>query len=107
MSLRLSHVRAQTDFSAIIPGHGGVFDRIDCQLIMGLFTYTYYSTFVQNAGELTSEISIHIGERPRSVLIRRPVDMGLIALLVCVIQRLMPARPDVKLITRRSLAKSA
>mmetsp|Transcript_14441 Transcript_14441/g.39280 ORF Transcript_14441/g.39280 Transcript_14441/m.39280 type:complete len:492 (+) Transcript_14441:2-1477(+) len=95
------------DFSAIIPGHGGVFDRIDCQLIMGLFTYTYYSTFVQNAGELTSEISIHIGERPRSVLIRRPVDMGLIALLVCVIQRLMPARPDVKLITRRSLAKSA
>lgn len=46
---RLRPPRPQ-DFSAIIPGHGGVFDRIDCQLIMGLFTYTYYSTFVQNAG---------------------------------------------------------
>lgn len=47
--IRLRPPRPQ-DFSAIIPGHGGVFDRIDCQLIMGLFTYTYYSTFVQNAG---------------------------------------------------------
>jgi len=34
------------DFAAIIPGHGGVFDRVDCQLIMGLATQIYHSTFI-------------------------------------------------------------
>lgn len=29
-----------------MPGHGGVFDRVDCQLIMGLATHTYYVTFI-------------------------------------------------------------
>jgi hypothetical protein len=26
--------------------HGGVFDRVDCQLITGLATQTYYATFI-------------------------------------------------------------
>ena len=34
------------DFASIIPGHGGVYDRVDCQLIMGLATQTYYVTFI-------------------------------------------------------------
>ena len=40
------------DFASIIPGHGGVFDRVDCQLIMGLATQTYYVTFIR-AAEVT------------------------------------------------------
>lgn len=35
------------DFSGLIPGHGGFADRMDCQFIMGLFTYLYVSSFVK------------------------------------------------------------
>jgi phosphatidate cytidylyltransferase len=34
------------DFGESIPGHGGVTDRMDCQIMMGLFTYVYYWTFI-------------------------------------------------------------
>lgn len=34
------------DFGDSIPGHGGMTDRMDCQFIMGFFTYMYYSSFV-------------------------------------------------------------
>lgn len=29
------------DFGDSIPGHGGMTDRMDCQLLMGTFTYLY------------------------------------------------------------------
>uniref|UniRef100_A0A7S1XJJ7 Phosphatidate cytidylyltransferase n=1 Tax=Erythrolobus australicus TaxID=1077150 RepID=A0A7S1XJJ7_9RHOD len=34
------------DFADLIPGHGGVTDRMDCQLLMAVFTYVYSINFV-------------------------------------------------------------
>lgn len=34
------------DFGDLIPGHGGMTDRNDCQIIMGLFTYFYIQIFI-------------------------------------------------------------
>lgn len=35
------------DFANLIPGHGGVADRMDCQVIIGTFTYFYLHSFVR------------------------------------------------------------
>ncbi|KAG8935448.1 hypothetical protein FRC01_000055 [Tulasnella sp. 417] len=35
------------DFGDSIPGHGGLTDRMDCQLLMGMFAYVYYSSNVR------------------------------------------------------------
>lgn len=34
------------DFGDTIPGHGGMTDRFDCQLLMGSFSYLYIQTFI-------------------------------------------------------------
>ena len=34
------------DFGESIPGHGGITDRMDCQFIMGFFTFMYYQSFI-------------------------------------------------------------
>ncbi|KAJ3267689.1 hypothetical protein HK104_005704 [Borealophlyctis nickersoniae] len=34
------------DFGDSIPGHGGITDRMDCQFLMGLFSYMYYQSFI-------------------------------------------------------------
>ncbi|CDW97915.1 hypothetical protein [Sporisorium scitamineum] len=35
------------DFGDSIPGHGGLTDRFDCQFLMGLFSYVYYSSLIR------------------------------------------------------------
>lgn len=42
------------DFGHTIPGHGGLTDRFDCQFIMGLFTYFYYSSLVKEDDNLNT-----------------------------------------------------
>jgi phosphatidate cytidylyltransferase len=46
------------DFDKIIPGHGGLMDRMDCQLIIHLFTYVHIKSFVIGATTLTGVSSI-------------------------------------------------
>jgi len=35
------------DFGDSIPGHGGMTDRMDCQFLMGVFVYVYYTSFIR------------------------------------------------------------
>ena len=37
------------DFGHSIPGHGGLTDRFDCQFLMGLFSYVYYSSLIRES----------------------------------------------------------
>ncbi|CRG95618.1 cytidine diphosphate-diacylglycerol synthase, putative [Plasmodium gallinaceum] len=42
------------DFGQYIPGHGGVTDRFDCQIFVGMFTYIYMKTFVKKKNKINS-----------------------------------------------------
>lgn len=46
------------DFGDSIPGHGGATDRMDCQLMMGLFSYMYYQSFI-GGGDVTVGEVLH------------------------------------------------
>ncbi|KAK8807342.1 hypothetical protein WA158_004101 [Blastocystis sp. Blastoise] len=60
------------DFNNIIPGHGGLMDRLDCQLIMIMFTGVYYNTFVKTtAVDLVqvSETISHLSTHDQEILL--------------------------------------
>lgn len=42
------------DFGDSIPGHGGIADRMDCQLLMGVFAYLYYANCTPRSPRLVS-----------------------------------------------------
>lgn len=47
------------DFGDSIPGHGGFTDRMDCQIIMGLFVYIYVTHVVSiGGGEAVSDLLV-------------------------------------------------
>ncbi|KAK1349870.1 phosphatidate cytidylyltransferase [Hamiltosporidium tvaerminnensis] len=48
------------DFGDSIPGHGGITDRMDCQYIMGVFTYVYLHTFIITHKRNVSEMYDYI-----------------------------------------------
>ena len=37
------------DFGALIPGHGGIVDRFDCQVVTAPFVYLYLKNFLSSA----------------------------------------------------------
>jgi phosphatidate cytidylyltransferase len=45
------------DFGQSIPGHGGMTDRMDCQFLMGLFSYMYDA---QSCGDSNFRVDITI-----------------------------------------------
>jgi phosphatidate cytidylyltransferase len=36
------------DFGDTIPGHGGIMDRFDCQVLMATFVYVYIYSFIRD-----------------------------------------------------------
>lgn len=38
----IKRVKGIKDFDDFIPGHGGLTDRMDCHILMGLFTLVYH-----------------------------------------------------------------
>lgn len=58
------------DFGQTIPGHGGVTDRFDCQMIMAMFAYVYYWNYVAST-ELTVGDALDV-----SAYLRRAGEAG-------------------------------
>ena len=67
------------DFGDSIPGHGGVTDRFDCQVIMGMFTYIYVLTYVAGGSgrvEAAASVVLALNEAERFELWRRLSNAG-------------------------------
>ncbi|MCO5589954.1 hypothetical protein L7F22_043923 [Adiantum nelumboides] len=62
------------DFGDSIPGHGGLTDRFDCQFIMGLFSYVYYSSIIREhhvtVGSVLQTVVTHLTTEDQAELYR-------------------------------------
>lgn len=80
------------DFANIFPGHGGVTDRVDCQLLMAMFTYVYVINYVKVnfvgspdvgkvmsfVAELSASEQVQLVHEIATRLLRRGVDPSVI-----------------------------
>lgn len=61
------------DFGDTIPGHGGITDRMDCQFLMGSFSYLYVQSFIDqhrlNVGTVLQLIILNLSNEQIAVLI--------------------------------------
>ena len=48
------------DFQSYIPGHGGIMDRVDCQLLMALCTAVHINTFIRSVEVTVSSVLAQI-----------------------------------------------
>jgi len=54
------------DFGDSIPGHGGITDRMDCQVVTGVFAYVYYTSFIKSwsfAGIMSKIYSLSVEDQ--------------------------------------------
>ena len=66
------------DFGASIPGHGGLTDRMDCQVVMAVFSYIYIEAIV-GLGDVTvarvMELTQRLGQAEQLELYRLVAQM--------------------------------
>lgn len=63
------------DFGDSIPGHGGMTDRMDCQILNGFFVYLYYQSFIavrrESVGALLGNAVMGLGDEEILELIQK------------------------------------
>ena len=83
------------DFGDIIPGHGGIMDRFDCQFLMATFVNVYIHSFIRTASpqKLMQQVSDNFYLRKEEYSdiegLRSSLDKGRIAQMFSEMQIMM------------------